>query len=119
MHLDVLSGSYSIAKLPADAAVPEWARGEFVSVTRTPEELSIVAAGIPEDVDCRRGWRCLKIRGPLDFSLTGILVSIAAPLAEAGISIFAVSTFDTDYVLIFESDLERAVAALRASGHTI
>jgi hypothetical protein len=120
MHLDLLHGDYAVAKLPPDSAIPGWAAGgEFVSITRTRDELSIVATVIPASVDSRRGWRCLKVRGPLDFSLTGILASLATPLADAGVPIFAISTFDTDYVLVFESDLDRAIAALEAAGHRV
>ena len=120
MQLDILEGTFAIAKLPPHSEIPAWARGgEFLSITSTADELSIVSAAIPASVECRRGWKCLKVRGPLDFSWTGILASIAAPLAQASIPIFAISTFDTDYILIFESDLARAVAALGAAGHSI
>jgi hypothetical protein len=94
--------------------------GEFWCVARTSEELSIVVEerSVPEGVRCERGWRGLKVAGPLDFGLTGILAAIAAPLAQAEISIFAVSTFDTDYVLVRQPRLEQAVAVLGAAGHT-
>jgi hypothetical protein len=90
-------------------------------VTRTPDELSVVAdeAAVPAGVRAERGWRALQVAGPLDFNLTGILASLAYPLARAGISLFAVSTFDTDYVLIKEDKLHDALAALQAAGHTL
>lgn len=93
--------------------------GSFLSITRTPDELSIVCAedDAPENAMVEGGWRAMKVEGPLDFPLVGILVSISAPLAEAGVSIFAVSTFDTDYVLVKEENLERAVSALEGAGH--
>lgn len=119
MHLDLLRGDYAIAKLAPDAAIPEWAGGELVSITRTGDELSIICATIPPEVDGERGWRCLKVRGPLDFSLTGVLASIAAPLAEAAVPIFSISTFDTDYILVREFDLERAKQALIRAGHAL
>jgi hypothetical protein len=76
-------------------------------------------SSVPADVRAERGWRAFKVEGPLDFSLTGILSRIAAPLTDAGVSIFAISTFDTDYVLVRESALEKAKRALTDSGHTV
>ena len=108
-----------MAKLAPDAAIPEWAGGELVSITRTADELSIICATIPPEVDGERGWRCLKVRGPLDFSLTGVLASIAGPLADAAVPIFSISTFDTDYILVREFDLERAKQALIRAGHVL
>jgi len=93
----------------------------FVSVTRTADELSVVCPGeaVPSSVRAEHGFRVLKIDGPLDFSLTGILAAVAGPLADAGISIFAVSTYDTDYVLVKAKDLNQAVAVLQAGGHCV
>src|SRR4051794_6196062 len=90
-------------------------RATFFSLTRTPDEISIVAPQecVPDGIKCERGWRALKVEGPLDFSLTGVLVSVCAPLAEAGISVFAISTYETDYVLVREAQWEDAVAVLR------
>ena len=122
LSLSVLRDRYAICKLSPQDEAPDWAeRGEFWSVTKTSEELSVVCAeaGIPETVKSDKGWRCLKVHGPLDFSLTGILVSLARPLAEAGISIFALSTYDTDYLLVKETDLDRALAVLTQGGHEI
>jgi hypothetical protein len=95
--------------------------GELLSITRTREELSIVCAqqAIPEGITAHGGFCCLKVQGPLDFTLVGILASLALPLAQAGISIFAISTYDTDYLLLPEASLERAVIVLAQSGHTI
>ena len=75
------------------------------------------ADAVPPGVPASRPWRAIRVAGPLDFELTGILSSIAAPLAECGVSIFALSTYDTDYVLVREESLDRAVAALTAAGH--
>jgi hypothetical protein len=86
---------------------------------RTAGELSIVHRQVPADVVCVHGWRCLKVRGPLGFSQTGGISSIAAPLAEAGVPIFAISTFDTDYILIGETHLEPAIGALTSAGFAI
>jgi hypothetical protein len=120
--LDLLSGSYAICRLSADTPVPSWAlRGAFASTTRTRDELSIVCASedVPPDVQAQRGYRGLVVRGPLDFNLVGVLASLAAPLAAASVSIFAVSTFDTDYLFVRDTDVDRAVAALRNGGHTV
>ena len=100
--------------------IPDWlSRRPFWSVTRTGEELSIVLPeeNVPGDWKAEKGWCCLKVHGPLDFSLTGILASLATPLAEAGISIFAISTYDTDYVLVRDKDLARAKNVLAECGH--
>ncbi len=113
MRLDVLRGDFAIVKLDAADPIPEWAAGEFVSITRTRDELSIVCESPGGE------WRCLKVEGPLDFSLVGILASLAEPLAKAGVPIFAISTFDTDYILVKADNLERAIRALRSAGHTI
>jgi hypothetical protein len=120
-RLTVIPGMYAVAKLPPDAAVPVWATGSFVSVTRTPHELSIVCeqGSMPSDIKIEGDWRALMVEGPLDFSLTGVLASLTAPLAAARISVFAIATFDTDYVLVRARDLSRAVGVLRDAGHTI
>ena len=103
--------------------VPDWVLAcvEFVSVTRTSDELSVVcpAAAVPSGTKCDNGWRAFQVAGPLDFSLTGILLSVAEPLAAAGVSIFAVSTYDTDYVLVKADLLEKAMQSLSAAGHTV
>lgn len=122
LMLLVLPGTLAICRLGPDAPIPDWARaGDFCSITRTSDELSIVCteAAVPDGVKSDRGWRCLKIEGPLDLSLTGVLASLLSPLAEAGISIFAVSTFDTDYLLVKAENLERAAEALIQSGHQV
>ena len=122
LTLSVLGDSYAICKLSPAERVPERVeRGEFWSVTKTRDELSIVCAeaDIPEAVRSDKGWRCLKVHGPLDFSLTGVLVSLARPLAEAGVSVFVISTYDTDYLLVKEERLDRALAVLAESGHEV
>jgi hypothetical protein len=93
----------------------------FLSVTRTQNELSVVCkeAVVPEGVHAERNRRLMQIEGPLAFTLAGVLASVAAPLANAGISIFAVSTYDTDYLLVSEQDLQQAIQALEAAGHAI
>jgi hypothetical protein len=96
-------------------------RAAFVSITRTHEELSGVCeeSSLPVDVTAQRGRRLLRAEGPLDFALTGILASLTGPLAEAGVSILSISTYNTDYLLLAEHDLELAIAALERAGHTV
>jgi hypothetical protein len=115
--LRVLPGRYAICRLAADAPLP----ASFFSITRTPDELSVVCveAEAPEGAKTERGWHIFQVIGPLEFSLTGILAAIAAPLAQAGVSIFAISTFDTDYVLVKEENLAQAMNALRNAGHRV
>ena len=113
-------GEFAVCRLAGDSAIPGWAlRGELFSVTRTADELSIVcpADQVPDDVKFEGGWACFKLEGPFPFALTGILSSFIAPLAEAKIPIFAISTFDTDYVLVKEEMVEAAIGALRKAGH--
>jgi hypothetical protein len=113
---------YAICRLEPDSALPDWAAGEaFLCIIRTPSELSIVCEDfrLPTHVHAERDRRLLQVEGTLAFSLTGVLASIASPLAEAQISIFAVSTYDTDYVLVPGSDLEQTVAVLEAAGHNV
>lgn len=120
LKFSVLPGSFAIARLDAASPVPAWAMGrEFFSVTRTPEELSIVAPdeAVPRRVRAARGWRALKLEGPFDVSAVGVLAAVTGPLAEAGISLFAVATFDTDYVLVREENLMKAVEVLERAGH--
>ena len=115
-----LAGSYVIVRLAADATVPNWATGgEFTSVTRTEDELSIVcpSGNLPLGVHAPHSWQCLKLVGPFAFSETGILLSFIQPLAEAGIGILALSTYDTDYILIQDEFTESALETLRRAGH--
>ncbi len=121
LHLTLLRESLAICRLDSRAALPAWATGAFVAIARTPDELSIVCAdaAVPRDVQAERDWRAFAVAGPLDFALTGILAAIVAPLSEAGVPIFAISTFDTDYVLARNADVSRAIAALRAAGHRV
>jgi hypothetical protein len=120
--LDMVAGSYAICRLPAEALIPSWvSRAPFSSITRTVDELSIVCGSddVPRDVQAQREYRSLVVRGPLDFSLIGVVAALAGVLAAASISIFVVSTYDTDYLLVRAADLDRAVAALRDAGHTV
>ncbi len=114
-----LEGWYAVCRLAADAAVPDGIAGPFVAVTRTRDELSLVCRqeAVPEGVRCERGWRCLRVAGTLDFALVGVLASLVGPLAEAGVPVFVVSTFDTDYVMVKEASFEAAIGTLRRHGH--
>ena len=121
LKLEVQDGMYGVCRLPKGSPVPRWVEGKLTSVTRTDDELSVVCQEdkIPGEIKCEKGWRAMKVLGPLDFSLVGVLASLAAPLAKAGISIFAISTFETDYLLVKKENIEAAVKALTASGHTV
>jgi uncharacterized protein len=116
--LRLLEGELAIVRLSPDAAIPSWfsfAAEPLVSVTRTAHELSIVcpAGEVPGTVPCEAGWRAFTVEGKLEFSAVGVLSAILNPLAEAGISILALSTFDTDYILVRVAMLEAAKAVLR------
>ena len=122
MKLVVLEDELAVARLDASESIPAWGLGgSFSSITRTPEEVSIVcaAAAVPAGIRAERGWRSLRVAGRLDFSLAGVLASIAGPLAAADVSIFAVSTYDTDYVLVRQQSLPTAIASLRTAGHEV
>jgi hypothetical protein len=118
--LTVLDAPLAVCRLAPHAPLPEWAsRGEFVSVTRTADELSLICpeASVPPDALHSGGWRALKVQGPLEFLLTGVFAALAAPLAAAGIPIFAIATYDTDYVLVQHDRLAEAIAVLTQAGH--
>ena len=119
--LEVLPGSMAICRLDANADVPNWAIGDVVSITRTPDELSIVCFedNVPQNIQSETGWRCLRVAGPLDFSMVGVIASLTSTLAKANISVFVISTFDTDYLLVKKSDLKAAVESLGEAGHVI
>jgi hypothetical protein len=122
LTLSILPETFAVCRFGLDDPVPDWAFwGEFFSITRTPDELSIVCnqVDVPEGIKCEKDWRCLKVEGTLDFALTGILASLAAPLADAKISIFAIATFDTDYLMVKESNLQKAIEVLSVAGHRV
>ncbi len=117
----LLPGPYAIVRLAPDVPVPDWAtKGDFTSITRTADELSVVcpSANLPADVHSPHRWVCLKLEGPFPFSQTGVLLSFIDPLSRNDIPIFAVSTYDTDYVLIQEEFIW-ALDVLRAAGHEL
>jgi hypothetical protein len=122
LSLVILRDLFAVCRLRADENIPSWAlSSSFCSLTRTPYELSIVCRQelVPGEVEAVRGWKSLKVEGKLDFNLVGILSSITSSLAQVGISVFAISTYDTDYLFIKERDLDRGVAALRKAGHDV
>lgn len=120
IKLSVLNGNYSVCRLPPTKLLPQ-IEGSFFSITKTHDELSfVVAEGFePNGSKTESGWKILKVHGPLDFGLTGILNSLTFPLAQAGISTFAISTFDTDYLLIKQDNLDQALKVLKGAGHSL
>jgi hypothetical protein len=122
LRVSVIPEALTICRLEPEAEVPPWATsGTFFSITRTAEECSIVVAQgrVPTDVRAEGAWRAFKVEGPIPFSAVGVLASIAEPLARAGISLFAISTFDTDYILVRADQLEAARLTLAGAGHRI
>ncbi len=124
VELDVLPDPVAVCQFDADDPLPPWldlTDRHLVSVTRTATELSIVTQqdDVPLGVVAERGWRVLAVRGPLAFSLTGVLASLAQPLADAGIPIFVLSTYDTDLLLVRDEAVDEAVEVLAAAGHVV
>jgi hypothetical protein len=124
MHLKFrqLPTTYAICRLPPDAPAPVLTTATlFTSITRTADELSIVcpADQAPQNGKCESSWTCFKLEGPFSFALTGVLASFLSPLAQRGVPIFAVSTFDTDYVLVKEEHAVAALESLKAAGHEL
>lgn len=122
LTIRVLPGTLAVCRLAPQAPVPDWAqRGSLWALVRTGEELSVVCSQehVPAEIQAQAGWRALKVAGPLDFALVGVLAGLTRPLAEAGVSVFAISTFDTDYLLVKDDRLEHAVQALLAAGFEV
>jgi hypothetical protein len=122
IELDLIPGRFAIVRLDPGSPAPAWARSSTLfSVTTTKTETSVLCDDIslPDGITAQRGYRCFRVRGPLDFALVGILHRLLKPLATAGISVFVISTFDTDYVLVPEASSEAAVAALTGEGHAV
>ena len=119
--LETTDAGLAVARLGPGDPVPDWAQGDFVAITRTRTELSVVCADslVPDDVTVERGWTAMRVTGPLPFDHVGVITSITAPLHAAHVPVFVISTYDTDYVLIKSDQLEDASAALAAYGHTI
>ena len=115
LRLTEVAGTFAICRLAPDAAVPAWPRGEFISISRSRDELSVVcaASSVPDDVHNEPDWRCVRVEGPIPFDVTGVAAALTAPLAAAGIPLFIVSTFDTDYLLVKNEVYPRALEVLR------
>jgi hypothetical protein len=121
-NLLLLDDLLAVCRLPADAPVPDWVPGRALSAfIRTLEELTIICPEhfVPPGVITEPGWRAIEVEGPLDFEQIGVLASLAAPLADAGVSIFAISTYSTDFILIKQSQLGAALESLRQVGHRL
>jgi len=122
LSLSLLPERLAVCRLGPNEAIPQWVfPTSFWSITRTDEELSVILPEelVPSRWKAEKGWRCLKVLGPLDFSITGIIASLSARLAEAGVPILAISTYDTDYLLVRSGDVDRAKEILIEHGHRI
>jgi hypothetical protein len=122
LTLQVQPETLAVCRLDAGAPLPDWAMGgSFSALTRSADELSVICpqASVPPGVTCEPNWRALKVEGQLDFAMVGVLAGISGALANARISLFAISTFDTDYILVKETDLPGAVSALRSAGYGV
>ena len=122
LTLTVLAEAFAVSRLDKRTPVPTWAcSGAWWSVTRTDDELSIVCpeAQVPTEVVSNRGWKCLRVSGPLDLALSGVLASLLEPLTQARISVFSISTFDTDYLLVKSENLAATARILSLAGHQI
>ncbi len=122
LTMKLMKGLYGVCRLNRDEAIPEWVfQSSFYSITKTLDELSVVCSqdNIPDEIKCEKDWRILRVEGPLDFSLIGILSSISTTLANKGISIFAISTYDTDYILVKDKKVDMAIDALSAEKYEI
>jgi uncharacterized protein len=122
LSLTVVPDRLAVCRLDRGAEIPAWAlKGDFFSITRTADELSIICLQeyVPEGIKSSRDWRVLKMEGPFDFNLVGVMASILDPLADEGVAVLTLSTYDTDYVLVSAGQYERAVAVLAAAGHRI
>jgi hypothetical protein len=120
--LTVFPGTYAIARFAPDQSIPfDYTNSLFYTVSKTDQELSLVCEErlVRADEKAERGRRLIRVESTLAFSLTGIVASLAAPLADASVSIFVVSTYDTDYLLVNEGDLDQAVAVLERAGHKV
>lgn len=121
-QLLVLPDRYAMCRLEPGAPFPPWPfAGDLFAVVRTSEELSVLCPeeAVPPGTRCEPGWRCLRVAGTLEFGTIGVLAALTAPLVQAGVSVLAVSTFDTDYLLVKQGQLESALAALRRRGHQV
>ena len=122
MIFELFAPPFAVVRLEPSSEFPSWVEGsEFLSVTRTRNELSVVCEErlIPPGVVAERGWRCLELEGPIPFDQTGVAAAFLEPLARAAVGVFVVSTYDTDYLLVKEERLAAAITALRESGYEV
>lgn len=124
--LTVLPGRYAVCQLPPTAPIPPWASsGDFYSITRTLDELSVICAqealplDLPQNLPVGREWVLLRVEGPFAFDVTGVMATISAPLAHAGVVILALATYQTDYLLVKDEQLENTIASLFGAGHKV
>ncbi|HEX7150344.1 MAG TPA: ACT domain-containing protein [Thermoanaerobaculia bacterium] len=121
LRITILPLKLAVSRLDPRSPLPHWATGEFVSLTRTKDELSVVCddAAVPPGVHAERDWGCFRVEGPIPFEVTGVASALTAPLAAAGISVFLIATYDTDYLLVKSEAFDRATLALRGAGHDV
>lgn len=122
LKMKLLEGIFGVCRLSSEDNIPHWClQSEIYSITKTKDELSILCdlKFIPQGIKCEKPWKALKIEGPLDFALIGILSTISTLLAKNSISIFAISTYDTDYILVKEKDMDNAIKVLSNEGYII
>jgi len=122
MIFTLLPETFAIVRMRSSDAIPDWAAGgSFVSITRTSEELSIVCreVSVPAGSHADRGWQCLKLEGPIPLNTVGVAAEFTSVLAKAGVSVFPIATYDTDYVLVKGDRMEKAADALRSAGHSV
>jgi len=122
LNLSLMPHMYAVCQFHPDKHIPYWALlGDFVSLTRTHEELSIVCQqdNVPDEIQAERGWRCVQVQGAFDFSESGVNASLAIPLAEAEISVLAIATYATDYLLVKEENVEQVIQVLEHAGHSV
>lgn len=123
LNLILLKDILAICRLNSNSSVPKWAlKGNFYSITHTADELSIVCLqdNIKNNVEkIDKDWRAFKVKGPLDFSLVGIMAHLSGILASGGVSLFVISTYDTDYILVKEKNLKTSIALFLEAGHDV
>lgn len=122
LTLKLLKERYGVCRLDKSSPFPEWVlHSDFYTITKTEDELSVVCVEdlIPQEIQCEKDWNILKVEGPLDFALVGILSKISTILAQKAISIFAISTYDTDYILVKNKDIINAIEALVENGYEV
>lgn len=118
LRITTLPGRFAVCRLPPADAIPDWVTGALISLTRTPDELSVICDEecVPAGVRCERGWVAMRVEGPIPFETTGVAAALTTPLAAAGISVLLIATFDTDCLLVRAEAYAPAIAALRRSG---